>query len=342
MAENARHGDASREHGASEEEDADSVQATEGDSPWIVWCHGIQCGAHRRSQGMNSRPDEELRRGGEERLRSRCHARQPTPATSPDPKAYQDADDRAGHEEHRKYFAHQRAREGSSGQDRECSRRHDGTGKERCAEPRGERNQRRGAHCLTPQGTGEPGQKRIRAELIADCGARSVTRVHHCRLGEFRDALEGASQRGAIRERKIRAADRSGEETVAREQGALAINDHVPRRMTRSVNHLEVQSTKRKRFPIREPGIGRRRWLERNAVHRCCLRAALVEGYLVLVDVNRNGKLPPNRGDSSDMIEVAVRQPDRFEAKPALLDCLQQPLAIVTGIDDRGHSRRRI
>lgn len=218
MAENSRNRDASREHGASEEENADPVQATEGDSPRVVWRHGIQCGAHRHSQGMNSRSDDELRRGGEERLRSRSHAYQSIPATPPGPEADQHADDCAGNEKHRQNLAHQCARESSSGKNRECSRRHDGTGKKRCPQPRGKRNQRRGTHSLTPQRTGEPGQKRIRAELSADCGARSVTRVHHRRLGEFRDALEGAAQRSAIREWEVCAADRSGEEAVAREE----------------------------------------------------------------------------------------------------------------------------
>ncbi len=99
--------------------------------------------------------------------------------------------------------------------------------------------------------------------------------------------------------------------------------------------HLDVEARETQRLAARERVLGYVA-LERAEPRRCAERDVLEHRALDLGAVHRRAGRPCERGDRADVVEVAVGDEDRLDLYAELLDCAQQPLGLVAGIDEHG------
>jgi CheY-like chemotaxis protein len=189
-------------------------------------------------------------------------------------------------------------------------------------------------------------QKRVRPALLADGGARAMSRVDAGRIPKRKQhGSNRANQRGMIAARQIGSADRTGKQRIPDEQIVATLSlladleADSAGAMARGVMHSRLVVAERQDLPGRIELVHRRKWIDVKPEHRALFDGSLVQEEIGPVEVNRDAECALGGRDAGHVIDMGVGEQDRADRQGVPSCERQQRRHFITGIDQHGFAR---
>src|SRR5262249_22931873 len=145
---------------------------------------------------------------------------------------------------------------------------------------------------------------------------RSVARMDNRGIVKLGDSQQGLLHVRRVRERQISAANRAVEKDVAAENRRSMTKHHVTRRVAGEARHIKGERADAYDGTVREIDVWLVGLLERNAVDRRLRLTACEQWEICRMHRHRHWPLTTHSRNAPDVIEMAVRQPNRIEGCP--------------------------
>ena len=137
---------------------------------------------------------------------------------------------------------------------------------------------------------------------------------------------------------EVGSTDGSGKQRVPNKQVAIHLQADTALAMPRRVMHADLDVAEADRRPVVERVDGRLP-ADRDAEHLALLYRALIQGEVVLVQMNRHTVRPLRHIDAADVIEVRVREQDVLDVDLEGVHNLEELIDLVAGVDDDSLAR---